>query len=184
VTAANATAACHLCIAKVTVSYQTQYPLNDGAADEYYCNGGCYPVTCGTLAMLSGADPTILLSAEAKDALDSSLDMVLTYATPVAFNLLPCPSTGRPCHQAQHLSSPVCHAASYLEHCHSTPLKASWLPNHCDLYPTCIAHQQSRSVCCLSSNALGNLIHRHSTPPDCHWNSCACILVSIGVLGC
>jgi len=64
----------------------------------------------------SGAAPTVLLSAEAKDALDSSLELVLIYATPVAFNLLPCPSTGRPCHQPQHLSSSVFHAASQLEH--------------------------------------------------------------------
>ena len=38
--------------------------------------------------------PTILLSTEAKSVMGSSLELVLAYATPVAFNMLPCPSTG------------------------------------------------------------------------------------------
>ena len=102
-TAANATAACAFCSAKVTVSYQSQHHLNDCAADQFHCSGGCYPITCGMLAMLTtGAAPTILLSAQAKAALNSSLELIVTYATPVAFNLLPCPSTGRPYHQAHH----------------------------------------------------------------------------------
>ncbi len=151
------------------------------AADQYYCSGGCYPVTCGTLAVLKcGAAPTIMLSAEANDALDSSLELVLTYATSVAFNLLPCPSTGGPCHQAQH-----CLLLCVMLH---LSLSIATYPPESklvfDLHPACRAHQQSPSACGLSSNALGNLIHRHGTPPDCHWSSYACIKVCIGVLGC
>ena len=133
-----ATAACAFCSAEVTVSYKSQYRLDDCAADQFYCSGGCYLVTCGTLAMLTtSAAPTILLSAEAKAALNSSLELIVMYATPVAFNLLPCPSTGRPYHQAHHclLLSVMLHLSLSFsaQLSHSPPMKASWLPNHGDL---------------------------------------------------
>ena len=66
-------------------------------AGQYYCSGSCYPVSCRSLALLKASKPpTIQLSTEAKSVLGSSLELVLAYATPVAFNLLPCPSTGTP----------------------------------------------------------------------------------------
>ena len=70
------------------------------AAGQYYCGGGCYPVTCEALAVLRTSDPPeLLLSAQAKGVLSSSVDLVLAYATPVAFQLLPCASTGIPMHE-------------------------------------------------------------------------------------
>ena len=67
------------------------------AAGQYYCNGSCYPITCQALAVLKASRaPEILLSTEAKGVLSSSLNLVSAYATPVAFNFLPCPSTGMP----------------------------------------------------------------------------------------
>ena len=67
------------------------------AAGQYYCNGSCYPITCQALEVLKTSHaPEILLSTEAKSVLSSSLTLVSAYATPVAFNLLPCPSTGMP----------------------------------------------------------------------------------------
>ena len=65
------------------------------AAGQYYCSGSCYPINCQALAMLKASKPPMIsLSTEAKGVLRSSLTLVLAYATPVAFNLLPCPSTG------------------------------------------------------------------------------------------
>lgn len=64
---------------------------------QYYFSGTCYPISCQALAVLKASKPpTILLSTEAQSVLRSSLELVLAYATPVAFNLLPCPSTGTP----------------------------------------------------------------------------------------
>lgn len=66
-------------------------------AGQYYCSGTCYPISCPALAVLKASKPpTIVLSTQAKSVLRSSLEVVLAYATPVAFNLLPCPSTGTP----------------------------------------------------------------------------------------
>jgi len=62
---------------------------------EYYCSGSCYQITCATLALLKASTaPSILLSTEAKTVVNSSHALVLTYADPVAFNLLPCASSG------------------------------------------------------------------------------------------
>ena len=71
---------------------------HEGAgAGQYYCSGSCYPISCQALAVLNASKPPlILLSTEAKSVLRSSLELVLAYATPVGFNLLPCPSTGTP----------------------------------------------------------------------------------------
>ena len=80
------------------------------APGEYYCSGSCYQVSCATLALLkaSGA-PSVLLSTEAKTVVNSSYDLVLTYATPVAFNLLPCSSSGEPVQRLEVCRNP-CHA--------------------------------------------------------------------------
>ena len=65
------------------------------AAGQYYCSGSCYSIGCAALAVLRRSNaPAIVLSTAAKGELGSSLELDLAYATPVGFNLLPCPSTG------------------------------------------------------------------------------------------
>ena len=64
-------------------------------AGQYYCSGSCYQVSCATLALLKAQGaPALQLSAQAKAVLATSHALVLAYATPVAFSLLPCASLG------------------------------------------------------------------------------------------
>lgn len=71
--------------------------IHGPVAGEYYCSGSCYPVSCQALAALKASKPpAIRLTTQAQSVLGSSLKLVSAYATPVAFNLLPCPSTGIP----------------------------------------------------------------------------------------
>ena len=74
---------------------KAQPVFETASAGQCYCSGSCYQVRCATVAMLDSAfKPTIALSSEAQTLVLLPGTFVLAHGVPLAFNLLPCKSSG------------------------------------------------------------------------------------------